>query len=185
MESSSETSAAAIAARSPAAPPPTMTMSCSIVSTTRAPGGGPPSVFPLHGDVRPKLHVLVFQSNETVAFPVGQRVAQPVVVIAERVVLAVVPAPALVPRQGRRHQGFSAVEEGAQLPRLHQVGVVDPSLVLHHRPAVPLPETTEELLHLAEALLDPHHSREVEQLLLELVADVGDRVPARGVQESP
>src|ERR671918_657012 len=141
MESSSEISAAAIAARSPAAPPPTMTMSCSIVSTTRAPGGRPPSVsvFPLHGDVRPELHVLVFHSNETVPIPVGQRVAQPVVVIAERVVLAVVPAPALVPRQGRRHQGLSAVEEGP---------------------------------------LDPHHSREVEQLLLELVADVGDGVPA-------
>src|SRR5688572_3519916 len=109
MLRASETSAAAMAARRPAAPPPTMTMSCEIVSIRLAPAGGSPSILPLHGYVRAQLHRLVLEAHGLVGLPVGQGVAEPVLVVPEGMVLSVVPAPALVPGQGSGHQGLRAV----------------------------------------------------------------------------
>src|SRR5919197_3014380 len=47
------------------------------------------SVLPLHGHVGPELHVLVLEANGSVRFTVGQGVLQPVVVVAQRVILPV------------------------------------------------------------------------------------------------
>src|SRR5712691_7166605 len=101
-------------------------------------------VLPLHRDVGAKLHVLVLEANASVGLAVGERVLQPVVVVAQRMVLAVVRAPALVAGQRRRRQAVGAVQKETELHCFHEVGVVDLSLVHDHGSLVPFVRPRED-----------------------------------------
>jgi hypothetical protein len=79
-------------------------------------------------------------ARPSVVLPVRERVLQPVVVVAERVVLAVVAAAALVARERAGDERLRAVEQEPELDGLHQLGVVDAARVLHVDARVPLAE---------------------------------------------
>src|SRR6185312_19114 len=74
-------------------------------------------------------------------------------VVAERMVLAIVAAPALGASQRAADERLGAVQQVAELDGLHQVGVVERALVGDRDPVVALAETAEDRLHLPQALL--------------------------------
>ena len=66
--------------------------------------------------------------------------SEPPVVVADRVILPIVAAAALVARQRRGYDGVGDVEEEPQLHRLHELRVEHLSPVVDADQTVPLPK---------------------------------------------
>src|SRR5207247_9117588 len=92
------------------------------------------------------------------------------------------PAPGALGRA--RHERVRAVQQVAELDRLHEIGVVPGALVGDRDAFVPLAETREDLLHLREALVGADNEREVEHVVLALLTDLAGVVTRRASQDA-
>src|SRR5437868_15332371 len=105
------------------------------------------SVLPLHGLVLAADDGLVVEANVAFVGAVAQAVLHPVGVVARRVVVAEMGAPALGAGQGADDERLGQVDEEAQLDRLGEVVVEDLALVLDRDPAETLAEAAHSVEH--------------------------------------
>src|SRR5690606_23883541 len=132
-----------------------------------------PSVDPLLRLELRDRHGLVAQLDAAVLRAVGQRVLEPLRVVAVREVLAHVGAAALLALDAAQGGDLRKVEEVPQLPRLQQVGVESLPLVHRHHAAVALLQLAQLLAGLLHPLPVAEDADAVLHRVLHLLAEAG------------